>query len=443
MSFSQTIRTAKFGFSLLTAILALPVILDMPVPALWQHCAVLSFFATLAASSVVMRRQSWVIVGVLTGVAVLILPQPPSAAELVAAGDFVLVFGCLLPVLSLTRATALTMPSVHNTQALLASLPAHASASGLQLTSHILGGVMNIGTFSLISASIPQNADTARRRLAAEATLRGMNAAVIWSPFFVSFAVAGVYLPAGYAAKAILVGIFTASVFFIISVIVASPRQPLSALITALKPLQPVASRLVLIFLSVIVVGWLFGLTALLAVIVTMPVLCLVQMGRRPALAPQILSNFTSLQKQSGDDLVIISMSMIIASLASATPALDSILGFVFGDDPKVWLMIISLPVCVWAGSVLSIHPVISSAILLAFFAPSLTVFDAIFVMQAHMIGSSAGTMSSISSMSIITVASQFRLPAVTLAFGPNLIYSGALAVCGGLFWAGFYQLMI
>jgi hypothetical protein len=42
---------------------------------------------------------------------------------------------------------------------------------------------------------IPQNAKDEIRQAAGEAAIRGMNTAVLWSPFFVSFAVGQLYLP--------------------------------------------------------------------------------------------------------------------------------------------------------------------------------------------------------------------------------------------------------
>ena len=101
--------------------------------------------------------------------------------------------------------------------------------------------------------------------------------------------------------------------------------------------------------------------------------------------------------------------------------------------------MIWVLPVLVWFGSVFGVHPVISSAPLLALFSPYLTVFDAMFIMQGHMIGWSTGTMSSIVSLSVITVADQFQLRPVQLAFGRNLVASGGLAIGGGGLWALVY----
>ena len=96
----------------------------------------------------------------------------------------------------------------------------------------------------------------------------------------------------------------------------------------------------------------------------------------------------------------------------------------------------------VWICSLGGIHPVISSAPLLGFFAPMIGPFEAIFVMQAHMIGWAAGTMTSFSSMSVVTVAEQFSLRPMQLAFGRNLMFSAMLAIGGGGLWAGIYSLM-
>jgi len=426
----------------MTAICGLPVILGIS-DAFWLEAVALMLFASLVVlTASLMRRGSYLIIAVLIVIGITILPELPDAATLRKAGEFVLVFGCLMPVLSLIRATATSMPSVWKTQKRLAELPANASASGLQLTAHILGGVLNIGTFALISASMPDDADEQRRRIAAEAVLRGMNAAVIWSPFFVSFAVGSAYLPAGIETSVILAGIFTASVFFMVSVIGMALSGGTIALAAALRPIAPIASRLAVIFISVIVIGYVFHLTALLAVIVSIPLLCAVQIARRPETARQIASQFSALQRSGGDEFVIISTSMVIAALATDSPVLGSVLMTIFGEQPEVWVKIWLLPVIVWICSLGGIHPVISSAPLLAFFAPMITPFDAIFVMQAHMIGWAAGTMTSFSSMSVVTVAEQFSLRPVRLAFGRNLVYSALLAIGGGGMWSAIYSLM-
>ena len=435
-------REGKLWLSVGTALFSFPIIIGLS-DALWLEILAIGLFASLVVlTATLLRRSSYVIILVLLVIGAVLLPSFPDISEFRKAGHFVLVFGCLMPVLTLIRATAHSMPSVWQTQKRLAELPPIASASGLQLTAHILGGVLNIGTFALISASMPKDADEDRRRIMAEAALRGMNSAVIWSPFFVSFVVGSAYLPPGFQTGAIIAGIVTACLFFAISVAGTALLSGGFALIASLRPLAPIASRLVIVFIVVMVIGYQFNLTALLAVIVSMPILCAVQIFRRPDTAKQVAHHFASLQRSGGDEFVIISISMIIAALSSDSPVLGVLLQGVFGEQPVVWMKIWMLPVIVWFCSLAGIHPVISSAPLLAFFAPMLTPFEAIFVMQAHMIGWAAGTMTSFSSMSVVTVAEQFSLRPISLAFGRNLFYSAILAIGGGGFWAAIYSLM-
>ena len=439
----SALGSLKVILALLCWAISLPLLLFRPAAEGLTDTAILIFLAILFLSMVRLRRQSLLILLALMLIGWLILPELPSVDQLRQAGSFVLIFACLLPTLTLVRATALTMPSVLETQIRLGQLPPQNSASGLQLASHVLGGVMNIGAFALIASSLPQTAGHDRRRVAAEAALRGMNGAVVWSPFFVSFAVAGIYLPPGFAFGAIGLGVITAILFFCVSSAFVAPAGARFAVIDALRPLQPILPRLLIAIIAVIVMSAVTGLTALFAVVTTMPLLCLLQMCRRPQTAGLIVKKFWSLQKSSGDELVIISASMLIASLAADTSSLSALMDVLFGQRPAVWVMIWVLPVLVWAASLLGVHPVISAAPLLAYFAPSLSVFDAIFVMQGHMIGWAAGTMTSFASLSVVLVAELFKLPTATLSAGRNLFVSGGLAVLGGGLWAGVYSLAI
>ena len=84
----------------------------------------------------------------------------------------------------------MTMPSVQKSQANLGALPPEASSGGFQLTGHFFGGIINTGTFAILSAVLPPQSPEQDRRAAAEAAIRGMVTSAAWSPFFVGFAVA-------------------------------------------------------------------------------------------------------------------------------------------------------------------------------------------------------------------------------------------------------------
>ncbi|MBL55123.1 MAG: hypothetical protein CMN53_02770, partial [SAR116 cluster bacterium] len=102
--------------------MSLPLLLIQPTAQGFTDAALLTFLAILLLSMVRLRRQSLLILLALMAIGWLILPQLPSVGQLRQAGSFVLIFACLLPTLTLVRATALTMPSVLDTQTRLGQL---------------------------------------------------------------------------------------------------------------------------------------------------------------------------------------------------------------------------------------------------------------------------------------------------------------------------------
>ena len=95
--------------------------------------------------------------------------------------------------------------------------------------------------------------------------------------------------------------------------------------------------------------------------------------------------------------------------------------------------MIILLPLIVWIFGLIGVHPIITSAPILSLFGPLLSVWEAAFLMQAHLIGWCAGTAISFTSLSVLTTADNFRLSISKLIFGPNLIATGFLTFIGAL----------
>ena len=414
-----------------------------PVSSQFHSIALVLFLLFISLICFKLKKQSFIIIVALLVIGWTITEEVPSWGQLKNSSEFVLIFACLIPTLTLVRSTAMTMSSVTETQKSLASLDSASSANGIQLTSHMLGGIINVGTFALVAVALPQDADTRRRYISGTATLRGMNSAILWSPFFLSFAVASVYLPEGFAAGAITLGVFNAVSFLLITQIIFSPKESNISILQSLLPLKPIALRLIVIIVSVIVTSALIGLTALSAVCVAMPALCIFQFLRRPNKIKDVFKNFNNLQKNSGDEVVIISLSMLIASQLGQADQITAVLASFFGMAPDVKMILFILPFLVWASSVIGIHPVISSAPLLAFIAPSLTVYDAAFVAQAHMIGWSTGTMVSFASLSTIIAAENFKISPAKVSFGENFLIAAGLAIGGGLMLGSLHTVFI
>ena len=114
----SALGSLKVILALLCWAMSLPLLLVQPAAQGFTDAAVLIFLAILLLSMVRLRRQSLMILLALITIGWLILPQLPSVDQLRQAGSFVLIFACLLPTLTLVRATALTMPSVLDTNPL-------------------------------------------------------------------------------------------------------------------------------------------------------------------------------------------------------------------------------------------------------------------------------------------------------------------------------------
>ena len=426
------ISKLKFISSIFCWLLSFLIVLNLTNNQIVFDLTITFFVLVIFFSILKMKPQSYLIFFIIILISFFLLNSFPSKMEIIKALQFTLIFACVFPTLIFLRSIAMEMPSVKKTQNRLKKLDPENSSLGLQITSHFLGGVINVGSFPLIAATINKNENKKTRKIAAEASLRGMNSAVLWSPFFVSFAVASAYFPNGFEMYAILLGIFTSFFFNFISIFIFTNRKNKNLISYGFYPLVPIFTRLFIIMISVVIISIITGFTALHAVVATMPLLFVFQILRRKKLLKKILTNFYNLEKAAGDELVIICISMVIATLAAKSTLILPIVEFLLGNNSDIWKFVLFLPIFVWFISIFGIHPVISSAPILAILSPYVSVYDAIFLMQSHMIGWASGTMTSFSSMSIITVANQFNLKPLELAFGKNLFVSGCLSIIGG-----------
>jgi len=396
------------------------------------HLGVFAFigFAVLTLSR--LRRDSVLILLLLVVVGWALLDHFPDKEEWATGGRYVLIFTALLPTMALVRATASLMPSVHRTQDALAKLPASASSGGLHLAANIFGGIINTGALAILSAAIPKDADRHRRQLAAEAALRGMVTAAAWSPFFVAFAIGQSFVGKSNSWIAIGIGGVTAILFAAISLPALNRSFSTNQLRIALVCLKPVLMRLLLVLGAVLTAAVLFDFTALSAVVVVMPVLVVVQFTRYPAQISPIIHDTANSMKNIADDILIISMAMLIGYFATRTGAFTALVTSLYDGVIPGWFALVVTPLGMMLASVVGVHPVISSTAFLAVFSGGHADVHPALLMQAHLIGWGAGTMSSVASLSVITGASLFRVRSRDLVLGANLWTALAYAAVGG-----------
>jgi len=385
-----------------------------------------------------LRWDSLVILAVLAVVTWLLLDEMPGPGDILAGGQRVLIFAALLPTMALVRATAMTMPSVHATQRRLGALPDGASAGGQQLAAHVFGGIINTGAFALLSAALPADADMPRRRAAAEAVIRGMVSSSAWSPFFVAFAIGQNFVAPVYAWIAIAIGMLSALLFSCATLVGLNPDFSMERLRLSLACLRPVAWRLAIVLLSVLLVALVFGLTALSAVVVVMPLLVLLQLFRHRDKAAVILAETRQSMHSTADDLVVITAAMLVAFFATQNDSLAGIVSGIYAGQIPGWVALMTTPVAMMVLSIAGIHPVISSTALLATFSSGGADVHPALLMQAHLIGWGAGTMSSVASLSVLTCGGLYRVPTRQLVLGDNMLSGFLYALLGGVMLVAF-----
>ena len=376
--------------------------------------------------------QSYFIIIILIILSIFLFNSLPSFSDLFEAGRFVLIFAGLIPTMNLVKSAALHVNSIKETQKLLSLLSSKNSSSGFQITGHLSGSIMNTGVFPMLAASMPSDSNLNYRKKVAEASIRGMASSVVWSPFFVAFAVGQVYIDNFNSWMGLAVGLLIGSLFSIVSVFLLNRSLNYNLFKASLNCLRPIFIYLFVIMSIIVVFALIFNLTALSAVILIMPILIVLYFLRTPIELKFIFTNTISSMRKNIDDIVIISLAMMIGFLI--TNAENNNLSFEIFNIQNIpdFLIFIIIPLTMCFFSIICIHPVISSTILLTIFSSNIFDINHALLMQAHLIGWCTGTLSSVASLTVITCSNLFNVPSLKIAFGENLFVVILFSIFGG-----------
>ena len=392
----------------------------------------LLFFFVLTFSR--LKKESITIIIILFVVAFFMLDRFPSFEDFFSAGRFTLVFAALLPTMTLVRSASLKVKSIKISQDLLRNLPTSTSTSGFQIASHFFGSVINTGTFSILSAALPENSEKNYRKTIAEACLRGMNTSATWSPFFVAFAVGQAFIDTTNSWIAMACGILVGILFNFVSLPVFANGSTLNKIKYSLACLSPVFPLLTLIMLSVLSVSVFFDFTALSAVVLVMPVLIVIYLLFNLKNFYEIYSNTKSWLLNSSDDITVICIAMLVGYLISRSNSINDYILLLESAFFPSWSLLALTPLIITVFSFMGIHPVITSTIALSLLTTAQTDIHPALLMQAHLVGWAAGTMSSVASLSVLTCSNLFQVESRKLAFGPNLLTAVIFSLSSGVF---------
>jgi len=391
----------------------------------------LLFFIALTINS--LKKESFFIILLLLIVAYFFLESFPSFDDLISGSRFILIFSAFLPTMILVRSVSLTIERIKITQNLLRNLPNNISVSGFQIVSHFFGSVINIGTFSVLSAALQKDCKKYIRKNVAEACLRGMNTSATWSPFFVAFAVGQAFIDKTNSWIAMLCGFFIGILFNIISLPLFAGRLTLEQIKLFISCLSPVIPILSLIMISVLCISVIINLTALSAVLVVMPSLIIIYFIFNQKNIPEIFLNTKSRLIKTSDDITVISFAMLIGYLISQSNTINHTDLLYYSLIFPSWSLLAVTPFIITLFSFFGIHPIVTGTIALSFLTSSKIEIHPALIMQAHLVGWAGGTMSSAASLSVLTCSNLFKVESRKLAYGPNLLTASLFSLSAGI----------
>lgn len=341
-----------------------------------------------------------------------------------------LIFLAFMPTAMLIRATADQRPEIAATRTLFASLPPAERDGGLLIGCHAIGSVLSVGVFSLLAPIAGPDAGEEERRKLVGVGLRGMCLAALWSPFFVSMALASEYLPGVALWQIMPAGFLLAMAGLLTSYVLFDNAGGISGLARSLRSLGPVLPNVAIAAIVVAVVSGLTGLSTLQSLAVSVPPFCalaLAPLGRDKAILA-CRSTYQGLGNVGGE-IGILTFSVVLGVVFAAALAKS-------GFAPDLALLTPS-PITVIAVTIggmclagfFGIHPIVSATVLLVLVANFPHGVADLALMMAILVGWGLAAMVSISGISVVLSSALFHVPPERLIMRSNLILVAVFGV--------------
>ena len=390
----------------------------------WLHTAASASLGFVVVLSLLdARRETLAVFALIASLAVLLLVSGADPGELLRGLDRTLVFCGLLPTLAMTRTVARGLPAVRTAQHRIASLPERLSGIGLLFGAHAFGCVLNTGSFAFMSSVLPDDASEAQRRSAALASLRGMNTVALYSPFLVGFAVAYTYVPDVPVWQVFALGGSMAACGLIISLLIFARPLSFDAVRQGLNCLAPIGLLMAVVGGLVVAASQVFPISTLGAVLMVMPVLCGLHLIQKPHRIPEVVQDTKTAMSTMGDDLLIVSTSLVLGTLAETAPPILEVMAPWIGSHLPTWAVFSAVAGSMVLFAIIGVHPMITGTVMMVAVTSSDLAVGHLPLMTAMLFGWGMGAMSSISSLTVVTAGRLFGVKPLGLAISPNLIY--------------------
>jgi hypothetical protein len=346
------------------------------------------------------------------------------------------IFPAFLATIVLLRATADQRPEIASARQMFGALDPDRRDSGVVIGTHLIGAVLQVGVFAILAPILGRDASDDERREVFTAAIRGMSMVPFWSPFIVGMAVASQYLPAVPLWEIMGLGLSLAVFGILFSILTVDRNRGVAPLVQALKSLAPIAVPIAIAALVVVGTTSLTSLTTLQALIVGLPIPCLVALlilntGALRRAAAQTTNGLSRIGTETCILAFATTLGMVFETSLPHMGLLDWLTAQNFAAPLIILIVIMTMNIAGLAG----VHAIVTGTIVLVVFTSMPTGVVDLVLMQALLVGWGLCSGISIGSLSVATGAAMFRLPPTQLVSRANIVFVFTLSVllAGGL----------
>ena len=353
------------------------------------------------------------------------------------------IFPAFLATIVLLRAAADQRPEIAAARKMFGALDPTKRDSGVVIGTHLIGAILQVGVFAILAPILGRDASAEERRQVFTVAVRGMATVPFWSPFVVGMAVASQYLPMVPLWQIMTMGLCLTVLSIAVSVLVFDRNPGLSAPFRALRSFAPVAVPIFVAALLVVGTTAATGLSTLQALILSLPIPCVLAVAYVPtgSVSRALRQTADGIGRIGPETTILTCSTTIGAVFEAALPhmgLLDWLKGLALSPAAVIFTVILTMNV----AGLFGVHAVVTGTFLLVIFTSVPTGATDLVLMQSLLVGWGLSSGISIGSLTIATGAAMFRIPPTDLITRANIAYVFLVSVVAGAILTGLNALM-
>ena len=373
-------------------------------------------------------------------------------AAIILGLERAVLFPAFLATIVLLRTTADQRPEIGAARRLFSAIDQDERGGGITVGAFLLGSVLQVGVFAIFAPIVGRDASVEERKRVFMSALRGIAIVPFWSPFVVATGVAAVYLPNVPIWQNMVVGLVIAILCILLAVTLfergtgpsgGSTNGP-ATVWRALATLAPVLPPIAGAALVVVGVSVTTHLTTLQALVIGMPIPCLlaVAFAKGGEVRTALRATRTGLGRIGPESSMLVfamTLGVVFEVSLPAMGLLDWLKGLALSPTAIIFVIIMSMNIAGLCG----VHPIVSGTVALILFTGISTGLADLVVMQAMLAGWGLCTAISIGSLSIATGAVMFDLSPEGLITRTNLAFVFVASIAIAAILSGLNALLV